>query len=47
MSFQIEVLPYKDESFISWFTRTAFENGTDPKSFALSICVSFPKYWTK
>jgi hypothetical protein len=37
MSFQIEVLPYEDESFISWFTRTAFENGTDPKSFALSI----------
>lgn len=37
MSFQIEILPYKDESFISWFTRTAFENGTDPKSFALSI----------
>ncbi|MDN5079581.1 TniQ family protein [Aliarcobacter butzleri] len=37
MSFQIEILPYKNESFISWFTRTAFENGTDPKSFALSI----------
>ena len=37
MSFQIEVLPYINESFISWFIRTAFENGTDPKSFAISI----------
>ena len=37
MSFQIEVLPYINESFISWLTRTAFENGTDPKSFAISI----------
>lgn len=37
MSFQIEVLHYINESFISWFIRTAFENGTDPKSFAISI----------
>lgn len=37
MSLQINVLPYINESFISWFIRTAFENGTDPKSFAISI----------
>lgn len=37
MNFQIEVKPIKDESFISWLTRTSFSNGSDPKSFALSI----------
>ena len=37
MKFAIEVKPFKNESFISWFTRTAFLNGSDPKSFALSI----------
>lgn len=37
MKLSIEVKPFKDESFISWFSRTAFSNGTDPKSFALSI----------
>jgi hypothetical protein len=33
----VNVKPQKDESFISWFCRTAFENGTDPKNLALSI----------
>lgn len=33
----VNLKPYKDESFISWFCRTSFENGTDPKSLALSI----------
>lgn len=33
----IEITPFKEESFISWFCRTAFANGTDSKSLALSI----------
>lgn len=37
MKILIEPKPFKDESFVSWFCRTAFLNGTDPKSFALSI----------
>ncbi|WP_151943960.1 TniQ family protein [Aliarcobacter butzleri] len=37
MKILIEPKPFKDESFVSWFCRTAFSNGTDPKSFALSI----------
>lgn len=37
MKILIEAKPYKDESFISWFCRTAFLNGSDPKSFALSV----------
>ena len=37
MKILIEPKPFKDESFGSWFCRTAFLNGTDPKSFALSI----------
>lgn len=35
--FQIEIIPEKNESFMSWFIRTSFENGTDPKGFAISI----------
>ncbi len=37
MRFDIEVLPYKDETFSSWFFRTAIANGSDPKSFALAV----------
>ncbi len=33
----VNLKPYKDESFISWFCRTSFENGSDPKDLALSI----------
>ncbi len=33
----IEITPFNEESFISWFCRTAFANGTDPRSLALSI----------
>lgn len=33
----IEITPFNEESFISWFCRTAFANGTDPKSLALAI----------
>lgn len=37
MHLLIEITPFRDESFISWFCRTAFANGTDAKSLALSI----------
>lgn len=37
MRFDIEVHPYNDETFSSWFFRTAIANGTDPKSFALAV----------
>lgn len=33
----IKTKPYKDESFISWFCRLSFLNGTDPKGLALYI----------
>lgn len=37
MHLLIETTPFRDESFISWFCRTAFVNGTDAKSLALAI----------
>ncbi len=37
MKIAIEPKPYSDETLSSWIVRTAFANGTDPKSFALSI----------
>lgn len=37
MNILIEPKPFENESFISWFCRTSFLNGSDPKSFALSI----------
>lgn len=37
MKFAIEVRPFFGETFTSWFARSAFANGTDPKSFALAI----------
>lgn len=33
----VRTKPYKDESFISWFCRLSFLNGTDPKGLALYI----------
>jgi len=37
MKIAIEPRPYSDETLSSWLIRTAFANGTDPKSFALAI----------
>lgn len=37
MRFDIEVYPFYDETFSSWFFRTAIANGTDPKSLALAV----------
>ncbi len=37
MRFDIEVRPFYDETFSSWFFRTAIANGTDPKSLAIAI----------
>jgi len=37
MKIAIEPKPYPNETFSSWLIRTAFANGTDPKSFALAI----------
>jgi len=37
MRFDIEVYPLDDETFSSWFFRTAIANGTDPKSLALAV----------
>jgi len=37
MRFDIEVHPFYNETFSSWFFRTAIANGTDPKSLALAV----------
>jgi len=37
MRFDIEVHPFYNEIFSSWFFRTAIANGTDPKSLALAV----------
>ena len=37
MYFAIELKPYRNETFTSWFIRNSYANGSDPKSFALAI----------
>ena len=37
MRFDIEIHPLSDETFSSWFFRTAIANGSDPKSLALAV----------
>lgn len=37
MKLAIECKPFQDETLTSWIIRNAFANGTDPKSFALSV----------
>jgi len=37
MKIAIEYKPYPNETLSSWLIRNSFANGTDPKSFALSI----------
>ena len=37
MHFSIEVHPYPDETLTSWIIRNAIANGSDPRSFAISV----------